>query len=291
MQLIGYILFLIFAIPFSYLPLKVLYLFSDFLYLVLYKIVGYRKKVVRQNLVNSFPKKTIAEIISIEKKYYHNLCDWIIETIKLFSISEAELKQRMKFTDEEKWNSYYVENKHIIMAAGHYNNFEWGAQRISLNEKIKVVGLFTPLSNPYFNTFILKNRSRFGALMVASKEIKNFISQSLTEKYAFGFVADQSPRKEGKLYWTEFLNQQTAVFTGVERYSIQLNAPVIFVYPVKIKRGYYELKVEMICDEPTLVHPFAITESQTRFLESIIRKQPEAWMWSHKRWKLKKENL
>jgi KDO2-lipid IV(A) lauroyltransferase len=176
------------------------------------------------------------------------------------------------------------------MAAGHYNNFEWGAQRISLNEKIKVVGLFTPLSNPYFNTFILKNRSRFGALMVASKEIKNFINQSLTEKYAFGFVADQSPRKEGKLYWTEFLNQQTAVFTGVERYAIQLNAPVIFVYPVKIKRGYYELKVEMICDEPTLAFPFTITESQTRFLESIIRKQPEAWMWSHKRWKLKKEN-
>lgn len=290
MQFVGYILFLIFAIPFSYLPLSILYLFSDFLYLVLYKIVGYRKKVVRQNLINSFPEKPIEEIIAIEKKYYHNLCDWVLETIKLFSISESELKQRMTFTDEEKWNSYCAMNKHIIIAAGHYNNFEWGAQRVTLNRNIKVVGLYTPLSNSYFNNFITRNRSRFGAIMIPSKEIKNFISKPLTEKYAFGLVADQSPRREAKLYWTEFLNQQTAVFTGVERYSVQLNSPVVFVYPLKIKRGYYELKAQIICDEPTLVHPFAITESQTKFLESIIRQQPEAWMWSHKRWKLKKEN-
>jgi Kdo2-lipid IVA lauroyltransferase/acyltransferase len=291
MQLLGYLFFLIFAIPFSYLPLPILHGFSNFLYFVLYKIIGYRKQVVRNNLTNSFPEKSAQEIIKIEQLYYKNLCDWIVETIKLFSISEAELKERVKFVDEEKWKKYAAENRHIIIAAGHYNNFEWGAQRITLNRNIQVVGLFTPLSNPYFNKFITKNRSRFGALMLASKDVKDFISKPLDKKYAFGFVGDQSPRKEAKIYWTEFLNQQTAVFTGIERYAIQLNALVVFVYPVKIKRGYYELRTELISDEPTKILPFAISEAQTRFLEKIIQEQPEAWMWSHKRWKLKRENL
>jgi KDO2-lipid IV(A) lauroyltransferase len=246
--------------------------------------------VVRTNLKKSFPEKTTKELLQIESDYYQNLCDWIIETIKLFTISADELKRRMKFVDEEKWNQLAKNGRQIIIAAGHFNNFEWGAQRASLNKSFKIIGLFTPLSNNYFNNFILKNRSRFGAQMIAAKEITNFVEQKMDKKtlHAIGFVADQSPRKESKVYWTQFLNQETAVFTGVERYALQLNAQVIFVYPKKIKRGYYELRFELICNEPELVLPFIITETQTRFLENLIKESPASWMWSHKRWKLKR---
>ena len=289
MQLIGFYLFYIFAIPLSLLPIQVLHGFSDFLFLVLYKIIGYRKAVVRKNLQNSFPEKSKEELLKIEKQFYKNLFDWIIETIKLFTISENELKKRMKFSDEEKWNLLAKDNRHVIIAAGHFNNFEWGAQRLSLNKSFKIVGLFTPLSNPYFNKFIFKNRSRFGAEMIPAKEISEKIQKKFSSPHAFGFVADQSPGKHSKSYWTSFLNQETAVFTGIERYAIQINAQVVFVYPLKIKRGFYDLKCELISNEPILVLPFAITESHTQFLEKLIQQYPASWLWSHKRWKLQKE--
>ena len=115
------------------------------------------------------------------------------------------------------------------------------------------------------------------------------MNKKFDKLFAVGFVADQSPRKDSKLYWTNFLNQETAVFTGVERYALQIDAQVVFMYPEKIKRGYYQMRFELICDEPTKVLPFVISETHTRYLENLILKSPESWMWSHKRWKLKKE--
>lgn len=288
MALIGFLLFYVFVIPLSYLPLRVLYVISDFLYLIIYKLFKYRLKVVRNNLKSSFPNKTNEELRDIERKYYHNLCDWIIETIKLFSISEAELRKRIPFEGYELHESLRKQNRHIIVAAGHFNNFEWLAQGFTIVRGFQTIGLFTPLSNKYFNRFMLKNRSRFGGIMIPAKEIGSYLSKPLPSISAIGFVTDQSPRKESNIYWTNFLSQETACFTGVERYAVKLNAPVVFLYPYKIKRGQYVLRMRMISDEPHLVHPFAITESTTRFLENIINEQPEAWMWSHKRWKLKR---
>jgi KDO2-lipid IV(A) lauroyltransferase len=260
---------------------------SNFLYLLVYKIFGYRQNVVRANLTNSFPKKTLPEIIAIEKLFYANLCDWVVETIKMFTITKEELLKRNKLVNLDLWDKVNATNRHIIMAAGHFNNFEWGAQAITLNSKHQVVGIYTPLSNKYFNNFILKNRKRFGAKTFSNKEIGDYI-KNIPEISAIGMVADQCPRKESKLFWTTFLNQETAVFTGVERYATMLNAIVLYVYPFKIKRGYYEIRAAYISDEPTLAHPYAITQSQTNFLEQLIDQQPEAWLWSHKRWKLKR---
>ena len=289
MQFIGFYFFYIFAIPLSMLPVQVLYGFSNILYFIIYYILGYRKKVVRLNLKNSFPEKTEIELMKIEKAYYKNLCDWVIEAIKLFSISKNELQERMKFVDEGKWNELSKSNRQIIIVGGHYNNFEWAAQRISMNKSFQVVGLYTPLSNPYFEKFIFKNRTRFGMEMLPAQEVAQFMNKKFDKLFAVGFVADQSPRKDSKLYWTNFLNQETAVFTGVERYALQIDAQVVFMYPEKIKRGYYQMRFELICDEPTKVLPFVISETHTRYLENLILKSPESWMWSHKRWKLKKE--
>jgi KDO2-lipid IV(A) lauroyltransferase len=247
--------------------------------------------VVRDNLKNSFPKKSVEELHEIERKYYHNLCDWIIETIKLFSISEAELRRGIPFEDLDLYNSLFKQNRHLIVAAGHFNNFEWLAQGFTIVGDFQIIGLFTPLSNKYFNRFMLKNRSRFGGIMIPAKEIGTYLKNPPQKISAIGFVTDQSPRKDSNVYWTEFLSQETACFTGVERYAVKLNAPVVFLYPIKIKRGQYVLRMRMISDEPHLAHPFAITESTTRFLEDLIHQQPEAWMWSHKRWKLKRPPL
>ncbi len=288
--MIGFALFYLFAIPLSLLPLRILYMLSDVLYVIVYRIVGYRKAIVRSNLKQSFPTKTATELVTIEQAYYHNLCDWIIEAIKLFTLSKEELMQRMPFKDQALYDELLKQKRHIILAAGHFNNFEWAAQRITLAGDFDTYGLYTPLSNRYFNRFISKNRTRFGAKLIVAKEVSNVLSQPLPKQSALGFVFDQSPRKESKVYWTEFLNQETACFTGVERYAIKLNAQVVFLYPVKIKRGQFELHMKLICDEPQLTHPFAITEAHTRSLEKIIQQYPEAWMWSHKRWKLKREN-
>lgn len=291
MALLGFLLFYILVIPLSYLPLRVLYILSDLLYLILYKLFKYRVKVVRKNIRNSFPSKSEADCLEIETKYYHNLCDWVVETIKLFSISTEELKRRIPFEDIDLYKKLRAENRHLIVAAGHFNNFEWLAQGITVVGQFQTIGLFTPLSNKYFNRFMLKNRSRFGGRMIPAKEISTLLSQPLPVISAIGFVTDQSPRKESAIYWTEFLSQETACFTGVERYAMKLNAPVVFLYPMKIRRGHYVLRMKMISDEPHLAHPFAITESTTRFLETLIHEQPEAWMWSHKRWKLQRPPL
>jgi len=291
MQLLGFLLFYIIAVPLSYLPLGILHIIGDGLYVLVYKVFSYRLKVVRSNLKKSFPSKSEKELKAIEKKYYHNLCEWIIESVKLLTISKKEFLERITFRDQVEFDYVIAQKKHVLLVGGHFYNFEWGALRCGLAGTHDTYGLYTPMTNPYFNKFITKNRGRFGEIMVVAKDIKDLIKKGFPRQSAIGYVADQSPRRESKVYWTTFLNQETAVFTGVERHAIELNAQVVFLYPVRLKRGYYELRMKLISDEPQLAFPFAITESHTRFLESIINDYPDAWMWSHKRWKLKREPL
>ena len=290
MQYFGFLVFRILVVPLAYLPLRVLYVLSTFFYLILYYVAGYRREVVYNNLKKSFPEKTEAELRSIEKQFYKNLCDLIIETIKFFKMSKNELRERFQFPDEHKWLTEYNLGRDIVLVGGHFNNHEWAAQRLNLSSPhMHIIGLFTPLSNPYFNTYLLKNRQRYGIEMIPAAEASKQLSEPSQEKRAIGFVADQCPRPNPKNYWTNFLNQETAVFTGVERYAIQLNAPVIFCYPLRIRRGYYSLHLKMLSDEPQLAHPLSITETHVRWLEKLIQEHPADWMWSHKRWKLKKE--
>ncbi len=281
------LLYYLFIKPLTYLPLGILYGISDFLYLVLYKLVKYRQKVVRANLVNSFPEKSKAEIDSIEQAFYSHFFDLIVESVRLFGSSEAELKMRNKIMNPEVMNALFDEGKSIILVGGHYNNWETGAAILSAQVKHHIVGIYAPLSNQFFNTEILKSRERFGMEMLSKKIVKAGFEHNKEKLTATIFATDQSPTYSKSVHWTMFLNQPTAVLVGSEVFAKEYDYPVVFMYVTKVKRGYYEMEAKLLEKNPTQTHAGEITEKHTRWLEQMIQETPQYWLWTHKRWKRK----
>ena len=273
--------------PLSYLPLSILYGLSDFLYLVLYRIVGYRQKVVRTNLENSFPEKSKREILRIEKQFYHHFFDLIVESIRLFSIGEKELTKRNKMINPEVMNQLFDEGKSVIVTGGHFNNWETGAAILGAQIKHHVVGIYAPLSNQFFNTEILKSRERFGMEMLSKKIVKAGFEHNKNKFTATIFATDQSPTHSKSVHWTTFLNQPTAVLLGSEVFAKEYNYPVVFMFVSKVKRGYYEIEARLLEKNPTHTMDGEVTEKHTRWLETMILETPHYWLWTHKRWKRK----
>jgi KDO2-lipid IV(A) lauroyltransferase len=273
--------------PLSLLPFWVLYRISDFLYLILYKILGYRVKVVTTNLKNSFPEKSSEEIADIRNKFYHHLCDIIVESIKLFSISEKEVKKRIRFVNPEVTNAYFEKGQSLMIVGGHCNNWEYSVTG-GLYVSHEMVAIYSPLSNNFFEKKMNESRSRFGIRLLKTKDAKTFFETGPETPSMMIFGSDQSPSSSSKAYWTRFLNQDTAVSYGLEKYAKQLNYPVIFTEISKVKRGYYEFSFELIEDNPSKTSYGEISEKHVRRLEKQIIETPEYWLWSHKRWKREK---
>ena len=277
--------------PLSFLPLNFLYILSDFLYLVLYKTFRYRKEVVRTNLMNSFPEKSIKEIRNIEQKFYSHFCDLIVESIRLFSISEKELAERNKIVNAELLDQFYNKGKSMIMVAGHYNNWETAATILGTQVKHHMVGIYTPMSNKFFDNKFLKSRQRFGLEMISKKLVKEEFEKNKGLLTGTLFATDQSPTYSKRVHWTNFLNQTTPVLLGAERFSREYDFPVIYGYIKKTRRGYYEMEVALLENDPVQTRDGEITEKHTRWLEKQINEAPQYWLWTHKRWKRKmKEN-
>ena len=273
--------------PLSFLPLSFLYLFSDFLYLVLYKGLKYRKRVVRTNLLNSFPGKSIKEIIKIEQKFYNHFCDLIIESIRLFSISEKELRRRGKIVNPGIMDQFYEQGKSLILVAGHYNNWEMIAAILGTQVRHHIIGIYTPMSNGFFDRKFLQSRERFGLEMISKKTVKESFEENKALLTATLFATDQSPTYSKRVHWTKFLNQCTPVLLGAERFSTEYNFPVIYGYINKTGRGYYEMELIVLEDNPAQTHDGEITEKHTGWLEKQIEETPQYWLWTHKRWKRK----
>ncbi len=282
------LLFYLVILPISKLPFGMLYLISDFLYLILYKIIGYRTKVVRSNLENSFPDKTSSEIKKIEAKFYSHLCDLVVESLKAFSISLDEAKERMKDRNIEVVNQYYKQGRQVVLVGGHYGNWELFAITIGATTEHKALALYTPLKNEFINDKITKSRSKYGLGMLSIKEIKSKLTEINSDLYATIFGADQSPRKSQRAYWVKFLNQETGIQFGTEKFAKEFNAVVIFTNIYKVKRGYYELQYDVITEQPNEEEFGYISKTHTEMLEKVIQEQPEFWLWSHKRWKHKR---
>lgn len=286
---ISYYLALPFIFFISILPFWVLYLISDFfLYPVLYLLLGYRKKVVRQNLINSFPERSLEDVIKIEKGFYHHLCDLFLETFKSLTISKKELDKRFVYEiNEEQLNSWYADNKSFVMTLGHYGNYEWLAQ--TLGRKFKHIGTapYHKLSNEYFDSLFYKLRIRFGTIMYPTKETYKKIAQGFGKPFNVALGNDQSAPPL-KSYWTTFLNQDTSFFFGTEMIAVKFDMPVVFVYITKVKRGFYKVSFELITDKPKEEEKNSILEKHANLLEKQIQKEPEFWLWSHRRWKHKK---
>jgi KDO2-lipid IV(A) lauroyltransferase len=283
----GYYLALPFIYLLSILPFPILYAVSDFMYLVVYRLLRYRRAVVEQNLRNSFPEKSEEEIQRISRAYYHYMCDLMLETFKTLTMSRKEAVKRCKFNDLSLLQSLHDEKKDIIIVMGHYGNWEWAGSSMSLETNYQLYVIYHPLSDKRFNKLIYHMRTRFGTRLIAMNNTFRDMVKNRGTISATAFIADQTPSPDNA-YWTTFLNQDTPIFEGTEKIARKLNYPVVFGNVKRVKRGYYEVFTEMLVEDPASTKDGEISELHTKRLEAEIRLQPEIWLWSHKRWKHKR---
>jgi len=276
------------VIPISLLPFRLLYLVSDFLCLILYYVVGYRKKVVFENLKNSFPDKSQAERVRIAKTFYKHFCDLTLESVKMFTISIKDAHEHMSYEGKEIMEKYYNQGKSVIVAMAHYNNWEMVAVTTDQEISHQTCAIYKPLSNPYFDKKVRDSRQKYGMQMIHNRTVKEDFDRLINERIAVYFLIDQAPSIHSKPYWTTFLNQETGVLTGTEKYAKTYNYPIVFLDVQKPKRGHYTCKYVDITDSPRSFPDGELTEKVTRMLEGHIKERPEFWLWSHRRWKRKK---
>lgn len=271
----------------SLLPLSFLYLLADGVYLLLYQVIGYRRKVVRENLQNALPERTAAEIISIEKKYYRYLASLIFEVVKMSHISKSEIEKRFVFKNKELALAYLKRGESILICSAHYGNWEWGTLGIGLNFPYAHYPIYKPLSNPVFDHWFKGVRSRFGNKLVAMRQTMRALAAVKDKPSMFSFGNDQAPSRDESHYWTTFLHQQASIQLGIEKIAKKTNRPIFYLKVRVLRRGYYEVDCVPLCLNPAETSEFEITEMHTRFLEEIIREEPAYWLWSHRRWKYK----
>lgn len=274
------------------LPMRALYLLSDIFYFVTYKIVGYRIKVVRRNMKASFPEKTDAELRKLESDFYHHFSDYVVETIKLAHISHEEV-QRRAFINNPELIDRLMDKGHtcFILLLGHYGNWEWYTASTSFFEDAEMHQIYRPLTNKAFDRLFIKLRTQFGSFGIKKNNtIRDIVrlKQDKTRSLAV-FLADQTPSRANLHYWTQFLNQQTAILTGPERIARKQNLPVVYMDVQKVKRGYYTVDTRLITETPKETPEFWITEQYARLMEQSILRNPAYWLWTHKRWKYKKD--
>lgn len=276
------------SLPFLYvlslLPWRVMYWCSDALYLLAYHVLGYRRKVILNNLRNSFPEKTEDEIQALAKTFAAYTCDLMLETIKTLTISERALKKHVALSDISVLQRYFEHNQSVILVMGHFGNWELAGARFSASDLHALYVIYHPLSNPYFDRLFYKMRTRLGTGLYTMKGAVRGILRDRDKVTATAFIADQSP-PPGTAYWTTFLHQDTAVFTGTEKIARKLNYPVVYISVRRPKRGYYTVSAELLVDHPATTEEGVVSELHTRRLEQDIREQPEIWLWSHRRWK------
>ncbi len=287
MNLLNHLFYYGIIIPISSLPFLFLYGLSDAMYYLMFYAVGYRKKVVFKNIRNSFPEMTAAEHTRIAKKFYRHFCDLTLESLKVFTISQQEVNDRMIVKNPEVVDKYFEQGRSIIIAGGHYNNWELFAVAIDAAIKHQTIAIYKPLTSKYFDEKMRATRSKYGLRMISTKKVKEVFEAERNNLTATIFGMDQSPPYTAKCHWMTFLNQETGVLFGTEKYSKEYNYPVVYARINKEKRGHYSFEFFDAFDEPQKTSTGEITEKITRMLERDIVDKPEYWLWSHKRWKHK----
>lgn len=275
--------FFIWAI--SLLPFRAIYFISDVLFFTLYYILSYRKRVVYSNLSAAFPHKTDQEKSRIAKKFYRFLSDMIMEVIKMRSITEEEVKKRIKIHQEDEVRRHLAQGTPIIGATAHYGNWELGIHRLSLLVEEPILIIYKPLTNKGFEEIFNKIRTRFNARMVPMKQALRQIIVNKNTPHISMFLSDQTPARCESNYFAPFLNQDTLTFLGMEKIAKATDFPVVYCHINRIKRGYYECIFTTLFEHPKKTDDYEITLAYNSYLEEIIRAKPELWLWSHRRWK------
>lgn len=271
--------------PLSLLPHFILYGISDFFYIILYYMVGYRKRVVRDNLEKSFPEKTDAEIRAIMRKFYRHFCDIVVESVKNFGISKKAAEKRLISVNAQVMNEYAAKGQSVILCGGHYANWEFWAVAGPLQLKHRVVAIYKKLRNDYFDRKMQESRGKFGLELVRTLDTGEFIRVHADKNIALVFGFDQSPSNPKKCVWITFMGRETGALFGAEKYAKDYNLPIIYGEQKKIRRGHYQITYELLTDKPADFEHGRITQLLHDRLERDIRKAPEFWLWSHKRWK------
>ena len=278
------------AYPFIYLiasiPFNILYVFSDFLRLIIYNLLGYRKKIVRSNLRKAFPHKSEDDLKWIEKRFYKHFCDITLEAFKSLTISSEEMQKRMVFKNLDVLTQFEKGNRSVIIMCGHYASWEWMLS-IGYHTVSQGYGIYTPIMNKYLNKLIIKIRKKHRGNLIsrysAIQQIKNLHDEGNIAVY--GFVSDQSPRPKPKSYWRPFLGVKVPVFVGAEMVAREHDFGVVYAKINRVNRGYYEASFELISDQPKKTKLNRITDTFTEWLEQDINSDPTQYLWTHKRFK------
>lgn len=267
-------------------PYWLLYLKSDFYYVLTYHLIRYRRKVVRENLLRSFPEKDAKAVKTIEKHFYRNLCDLFVEAPKMLNMKPDGYKYRINYTNPELLTQLYEQHKSVFYAIPHSGNWEWFGKMTCDLTAHNCMAVYKKVQNPVFEQLMLYLRTKDVPLeMVESNSALRRLTQLRDSCNAVLMVADQTPHGLASDYWTEFLHQDTCWFTGLERIAKMLDYAVVFVAMKRTGRGRYEVTFELIADQPKETEKGYIMEQYVRCVERFIQEQPDNWLWSHRRWK------
>ena len=286
MQFLVYILAYPLLWLISILPFRLFYWLSDFVYFIIYRIVGYRKKVVRENLALTLPHLSDTERKEIEKKFYQHMCDMFLETIKTMTISPEEMERRFQVTNIELVQDYAKKGKSVILVASHYASYEW---LLTINPKLGFQGIaiYKKIANPYFDKLIRKIRSKYNTELIETRKAIPTMAQNQREGKLslYGLASDQSPKLDRIFHSMKFMGIEVPAHTGAEMLAKKYDLSVIMVKVKKVARGYYEATFLTIADNPNEFENFDITEKYLREVEKQIYEAPEYYLWTHKRWK------
>ncbi|MDC0463895.1 lysophospholipid acyltransferase family protein [Flavobacteriaceae bacterium] len=289
MQLLAYILIYPILWIVSMLPFRILYFVSDLLYILMYYVIGYRKNAVKENLNLVFPNKSEAELRTVLKKFYHHLCDMVVESIKSMNISIDSMKSRYKFNNLDIITGYEKQNKSIILMCAHYGSWEW-IFILQTYTTHRSYAIYKRLQNKYFDRLVKSIRARYNSYLITTKETFSVMEEAKKNGVLSmsGFASDQSPKIDKARYWADFMGINVPVHTGAEALAKKLDMPVVFFSVKRIKRGYYEATFQTLAEKPKSFNDYEITDRFLKLVEAQINEAPEYYLWTHKRWKHRK---
>ena len=278
----------------SLLPLRVHYIFSDIIYVLLYRVFHYRVKVVRSNMASAMPELDDSQRQEIERRFYHRLCDYFVETVKLMTMSRSEMKRRMVFKNIEDIDKCVAEGQSCAVYLGHTFNWEWVTSLpLWVTPEAQCGQIYHAMEDKNMDKLLLSVRQRFGAVCIPMAETLRRLAAYRRDgqPVVIGYISDQVPFWNNIHHWCQFLHHDTPVLTGTERIARSAGHAVFFADVRRVRRGYYEADMRLITREPKETSEYEITDIYFRELESAIRQQPELWLWTHKRWKRTREEF
>ena len=289
MQYLGLVGFRLVVFLFRLLPFSVLFVLADFVSFLLHKVIGYRLKVVKENLNKSFPDLKEDELEKLIKSFYKHLSDILLEGIKGYSLSEKELRKRFVYKNPEILDEAFQSGKHIMLMPAHYGNWEWAVLSLPLPLKHQIIGVYKPLRAQLIEAFVGKRRSRFGLILNPISETRTAMNNPPAKPTAYIMMSDQHPSSRKKAQWIKFLGRDTACLHGADHYARKYNYPVYYMHIARVKRGFYEVEFSPLELNASATQRAEITQKYMSVLEEKILEKPSDWLWSHRRWKYEKD--